>query len=234
MATTIIDMPPGLRCCCGSSDCAYLAHNGRLLDGLERHVSQAAQLGQALLVRHEEYVADSERERNYMMATIDRLEEEKLELEASNAQSIKANRDLLDRLEHLNEAVADSDAHIQALTDTLRSTEEELERLSLLAARTQLLEKQLSDLEQEQSLLQLNFDAKLVDESTAVQRWKTAENTIVDLQYQIDRIEKEAREERERHVQVVARMERKMAVEGELNTAAGRLKGKGIARQGWY
>jgi hypothetical protein len=37
---------PGLRCCCGSHDCAFLAHNGRLLEGLERDVSKAAQLGQ--------------------------------------------------------------------------------------------------------------------------------------------------------------------------------------------
>jgi hypothetical protein len=181
---------------------------------------------QALLVRHEAYVADSERDRRQMVATIENLEKEKLELEAKNAQTIKANRELLDRLEHLNDAVVDSDAQIQALTDTLRSTEEELERLSSLAARTQLLEQQLIELEREQSQLQSSFDAKLVDERTAIQRWKTAERTIGDLQDQIDRIEKEAREERERHVEVVARMERRMAVEGELNTAAGRLKAK--------
>jgi chromosome segregation ATPase len=181
---------------------------------------------QALLVRHEAYVADSERERKQMIATIEKLEQEKLDLEAKNAQTIKANRDLLDRLEHLNDAVASSDAHIQALSDTLRSTEDEIERLSALAARTQLLEQQLMDLEKEQLQLQSNLDAKLVDERTAIQRWKTAERTIGDLQDQIDRIEKEAREERERHVEVVARMERRMAVEGELNTAAGRLKAK--------
>ncbi|KAH7086520.1 hypothetical protein FB567DRAFT_72757 [Paraphoma chrysanthemicola] len=217
---------PGPRCCCGNTDCVFLAHNGRLLDGLEHNVNKAAQLGQALLVRHEAYVADSERERREMMATIENLEKEKLELEAKNAQTIKANRELLDRLERLNDAVIDSDAQIQALTDTLRSTEEELDRLSSLAARTQLLEQQLIDLEREQSHLQSSFDAKLVDERTAIQRWKNAERTIGDLQDQIDRIEREAREERKRHVEVVARMERRMAVEGELNTAAGRLKAK--------
>ncbi|KAF1851542.1 uncharacterized protein K460DRAFT_391796 [Cucurbitaria berberidis CBS 394.84] len=202
------------------------AHNGKLLEGLERDVSRAAQLGQALLVRHEAYVADSERERKQMVTTIETLEKEKLDLEAKNAQTIKANRDLLDRLEYLNDAVLNSDAHIHALTDTLRSTEEELERLSSLAAQTQMLEKQLLDLEREQSQLQSNLDAKLVDERTAIQRWKMAERTIGDLQDQIDRIEKEAREERKRHVEVVARMERRMAVEGELNTAADRLKAK--------
>jgi hypothetical protein len=188
---------------------------------------------QALLIRHEAYVADSERERRQMVATIDQLEKEKLELEAKNAQTIKANRDLLDQLESLNDAVTCSDAEIQALTDTLRSTEEELGRLSSLAAQTQLLEQQLIDLEREQAQLQSNIDAKLVDERTAIQRWKTAERTIGDLQDQIDRIEREAREERQRHVEVVARMERRMAVEGELNTAATRLKAKaGQDKQG--
>jgi hypothetical protein len=181
---------------------------------------------QALLIRHEAYVADSERERKQMLERIESLEQEKLDLEAKNAQTIKANRDLLDQLESLNDAVSNSDAHIQALTDTLRSTEEELERLSSLAAQTQLLEQQLIDLEREQLQIQSSFDAKLVDERAAIQRWKNAERTIGDLQDQIDRIEKEAREERARHVEVVACMERRMVVESELNTAAGRLKAK--------
>jgi len=181
---------------------------------------------QNLLYRHEAYVADSERERREMVATIESLERDKMELEAQNAQTIKANRDLLDQLETLNSAVADSDASIQALEDTLRSAEQEIERLNTLAARTRVLEQQLIDLEREQSLLQTSLDNKLVDERTAIQRWKNAERTIGDLQDQIDRIEREAREERERHVEVVARMERRMAVEGELNTAAGRLKAK--------
>ncbi|KAI5367077.1 hypothetical protein J4E82_010820 [Alternaria postmessia] len=217
---------PGPRCCCGSQDCAFLAHNGRLLEGLERDVSKAAQLGQALLVRHEAYVADSERERKEMLHTIDTLEKDKIELEAKNAQTIKANRDLLDQLEQLNSAVAESDAHIRALEDTLRSTEDEIDRLSSLAARTQLLERQLIDLEREQSQLQSSLDAKLVDERTAIQRWKVAERTIGDLQDQIDRIEKESRAERQRHMEVVARMERRMAVEENLHSAAGRLKAK--------
>jgi hypothetical protein len=281
--TTIAGSSSIPQCCCGSSDCAFLAHSGRLLEGLERDVSRAAQLGQvrtclsvvvdamavpalytvepprytmskgqpeelrtrtaaaimcfdeapcltfalqALLVRHETYVADSERERKHMLSTIESLEQEKLSLEARNAQTIKENRQLLDRLEQLNEAVALSDAHVQALTDTLQSTEEEIQRLSSLAARTQSLERQLLDLEREQSQLQTSLDLKTGDEKTALQRWRRAEATIADLQDQIDRIEKESREECERHVEVVARMERRMAVEGELTTTAGGLKAK--------
>lgn len=171
---------------------------------------------QALLVRHEAYVADSERERRHMLTTIDHLEKEKLQLEEQNAQTIKANRDLLNRLEELNDKVASSESHVHALEDTLHSTEEELQRLSSLTARTQMLETQLLELEREQSQIQTTLDLKITDEKTAVQRWKRAEKIIADLQDQIDRIEKESREERERHVEIVARMERRMAVDGEL------------------
>ncbi|KAF2470988.1 uncharacterized protein BDR25DRAFT_314160 [Lindgomyces ingoldianus] len=214
------------RCCCGSQNCAFLAHNSSLLEGLERDVHKAAQLGQALLVRHEAYVADSERERRQMTATIESLEKEKFELEQRNAQTIKANRDLLDQLEQLNDAVVQSDAEVRALTDTLHSTEEEIQRLSSLAARTQSLEAQLIDLEREQAHLQGALDSKIGDERTAMQRWRRAEKTIGDLQDQMDRIEQEARHERERHEEIVSRMERRMAVGGELATAAGRLKAK--------
>jgi hypothetical protein len=46
METSSASSIPGPRCCCGSADCVYLAHNGRLLEGLEHNVSRAAQLGQ--------------------------------------------------------------------------------------------------------------------------------------------------------------------------------------------
>lgn len=215
-----------LRCCCGSPNCAFLAHSGKLLERVERDVDQAARMGQALLIRHEAYVADSERERQRMTASIEALEREKLELEQRNAETIQANRALLDQLERLNSAVASSDVQIQSLTDALHQSEEEIARLSILAARTQSLEQQLIDLEREQAALEGKLESKIGDERTALQRWRRAEKTIGDLQDQIDRIEAEASEERERHMEIIARMERRMAVEGELATAAGRLKAK--------
>lgn len=45
-------IPPSypLRCCCGRLDCAYLQHNNAALEGLERDVATAAQLGQVRAV----------------------------------------------------------------------------------------------------------------------------------------------------------------------------------------
>ncbi|KAF2839297.1 hypothetical protein M501DRAFT_1003875 [Patellaria atrata CBS 101060] len=218
------------RCCCGNEDCPYIVSNGKLLEGLEQDVQTAAQLGQALLLRHESCMAESEKERELMTTSIERLEEEKRDLEIRNARTIEENRSLLDQLEGLNNAVAESDEHIKALEATLHATQLELQRLTVLAARTESLEKQLTDLENEQAQLQNSFVDSVEAERSAIQRWRRAERTIVELQDQIDRIEKEAREDRERHVEVVGRMERRRAVERELETAAGRLKGTAAAK----
>src|SRR6266702_5135577 len=158
---------------------------------------------QALLVRHEAYMTDAEQERFLMTATIETLEQQKRELEERNTQTVEENRKLLDQLEGLNDAVAESDAQVKSLTSTLQSTQEELQRLFILAARTENLENQLAQLERDQAQLQDTLTASMEDERTAMQRWKKAERTIGDLQDQIDRIEREAREERERHVEVV-------------------------------
>src|SRR4051812_48853876 len=108
---------------------------------------------QALLVRHEAYMVDAERDRLEMSAKIEKLETDKRELEAENAKTIEENRGLLDQLEGLNGTVAESEAHIKALEATLQSTHQELRRLEGLAARTHDLEVQLAQLEQEQEVL---------------------------------------------------------------------------------
>jgi len=180
---------------------------------------------QALLVRHEAYMVDAERDRAEMGAKIEKLETDKRELEAVNAKTIEENRTLLDQLEGMNSTVSESEAHIKALEATLQSTHQELRRLEDLASRTLELEMQLASLEQEQVMLQRTIVTTEAEERSAMQRWKTAERHLLDLQDQLERIERETREERERHVEVLGRMERQRAVERELDTAAGRLKG---------
>ncbi|KAK0870323.1 hypothetical protein LTR87_013339 [Friedmanniomyces endolithicus] len=216
---------PRAACCCGNEGCAYLRQNTSALEAVERDVRTAAQLGQALILRHEAYIADSERERKAMTAHVEHLESEKLSLEQKNATVIAENRDLLDQLEAINNAVTDSDAHVTSLQATLQSTQLELQKLSKLAARTERLEQQLHDYELEQAAWESSIEAQEQSEKSAVRRWQHAERSLADMQEQIERIEREAREEKERHVEVVGRLERRHEVERELTTAAGRLKG---------
>ena len=174
-------------------------------------------------------MAEAEAERSKMAASIDKLEKDKKEVEAANAQTIEENRYLLDQLEEINGTVANADAEISSLKITLESTRKELDRLTALAAKTSQLEAQLAAMEKEQDELQKQLESTEDMERTAIQRWKGAERTIGSLQDQIDRIEREANEERARHAEVVARFERRRAVERELESAAGRLKGAAAA-----
>lgn len=184
---------------------------------------------QALLVRHEQYMHDAERDRLDLSSKIEKLESDKKELESRNAKTIEENRELLDQLETLNGTVLDSESHTKSLEATLQSTHQEIRRLERLASRTHDLEVQLAALEQEQDVLQRAIVTTEAQERSAIQRWKTAERKLFDLQEQLEKIEREAREERERHVEVLGRMERQRAVERELDTASGRLKNAAAA-----
>ncbi|KAL2798553.1 hypothetical protein BJX66DRAFT_34661 [Aspergillus keveii] len=219
-----------LHCCCGRKECAYLQNNHVALEGLEKDLETAARLGQALLHRHESYMAEAEEDRRRLFASIDNLEREKRQVQAENARIVEENRSLLEQLDGLNKAVADSDAHAKTLTAALESSEAELRNLTASAARAADLEAQLAHMEEEQSKLQETLLMAQEDSKSSMQRWKKAECTLRDLHDQVDRIEKEAREERERHTELVQRMERRRAVERELEGAAGRLKGAAAAQ----
>lgn len=186
---------------------------------------------QALLHRHESYMAEAEEDRHRLLANIESLEREKRQAQAENARIVEENRGLLEQLDGLNQAVADSDSHAKSLTVSLENAEAEIRKLTASAARAADLEAQLAQMEVEQLKLQESLLSAQEDSKSAVQRWKNAECTLRDLHDQVDRIEKEAREERDRHSDLVQRMERRRAVERELDGAAGRLKGAAAAQE---
>ncbi|KAI1099191.1 hypothetical protein F4804DRAFT_92705 [Jackrogersella minutella] len=185
---------------------------------------------QALLARHEAYMADAERDRIELTDRIEQLEVDNKELEAKNARTIEENRNLLDQLETLNTTVVDSEGRITSLEATLLSSQQAVRRLEGETARAASLERQLAALEQEQAELQSNLILSREEARSAVSRWKRAERGINDLQEQLERMEREAKEEREYHVEMMGRIERQREMEKELNTAAGRLKGAAAAK----
>ncbi|KAI0880610.1 uncharacterized protein GGS22DRAFT_174339 [Annulohypoxylon maeteangense] len=222
--------PGPMKCCCGSVECVFLRHNCSVLASVEKDVHTAARMGQALLARHEAYMADAERDRTELTARIEQLEVDNKELEIRNARTIEENRNLLDQLETLNTTVVDSEGRITSLEATLLSSQQAVRRLEGETARAAALERQLAALEQEQAELQSCLSMSREEARSAVSRWKRAERGINDLQEQLERMEKEAKEEREYHVEVMGRIERQREMEKELNTAAGRLKGAAAAK----
>ncbi|OTA88310.1 hypothetical protein M434DRAFT_80454 [Hypoxylon sp. CO27-5] len=219
-----------MKCCCGSVECVFLRHNCSVLASVEKDVHTAARMGQALLARHEAYMADAERDRTELTARIEQLEVENKELETANARTIEENRNLLDQLEALNATVIDSEGRITSLEATLLSSQQTVRRLEGETARAAALERQLAALEQEQAELQSHLSLSREEARSAVSRWKRAERGINDLQEQLERMEREAKEEREHHIEMMSRIERQREMEKELNTAAGRLKGAAAAK----
>ncbi|TWU70947.1 hypothetical protein ED733_002483 [Metarhizium rileyi] len=214
-----------LHCCCGIDECVLLRRNCSVLDSVEKDVRTAAQLGQALLARHEAYVADAERERVELNARIDRLEMDKRELEAENESKINQNRDLLEQLEALNNTLTDSDAKIKSLESSLLSSHQAVRFLEASADRAADAERHIAILEDEQVKLLNDIRNTKEDARSHAQRFNQAQRGILDMQDQLDRLEEEARQERQRHAEAMERMERQREIEKQLDTAAGRLKG---------
>lgn len=175
-------------------------------------------------------MANAKRDRLELTSRIEQLEMDNRELEAKNAHYIESNRELLDQLETLNSTVADSEGRIRSLEATLLSSQQAIRRLEGETLRAESLERELEFLEQEQADLQTNLATTHEEARSAMARWKRAERGIVNLQDQLERMEYESKLERERHAEMVGRMEKQCEVEKELNTAAGRLKGAAAAR----
>ncbi|OAQ96490.1 hypothetical protein LLEC1_05901, partial [Akanthomyces lecanii] len=219
-----------LQCCCGRALCPAVRRNTNLIETVERDAHTAAQLGQALLARHEAYKADAERDRLELTTRIARLEMENRVLEAANAAKIQENRALLDQLETLNTTVSDADAKIRLLETNLLSSNQSVRRLESTAARAADAERHLSMLEQEQDRLHEELRSTREDARSHALRFKEAQRGLTDMHDQLDRLEAEASQERERHADIVTRMERQRDVEKQLGAAAGRLKGAAATR----
>ncbi|KAG6024316.1 hypothetical protein E4U40_003384 [Claviceps sp. LM458 group G5] len=216
---------PSLNCCCGSHGCSLLRRNYSILGSVEKDVHTAAQLGQAILARHETFMADAERERLDLNERIERLEMDKHNLEIENANTVEENRGLLEQLEALNHSLSDSDVKIKNLESSLLSAQQAVRRLEAAANRAQDAERHLAALEEETDKLLTELRASKEDHRTQIQRYKEAQRELMDMQDQLERIEIEARQERQHYAETVERLERQREIEKQLDAAAGRLKG---------
>ena len=180
---------------------------------------------QALLARHESYVAESQQEHARLDARIAQLEVERTTLQTANERIVAENKELLSKLEILNDSYKVSDNTVKTLEALLRDTEIEVRRLNGLARRAEDLDARVQEMDrQRMELMQKLTDTETESRSTLA-RWRESERKVKQLELELQKIEWEARMDRDKHDEIVARLERERVLERELGGAEGRLKG---------
>lgn len=180
---------------------------------------------QALLSRHESYVAETQLENDNLNAKIAALEAERTTLQSANEKIVAENRSLLTKLDTLNKSYTESDETVKSLEALLKDTELEVRRLNALSRRAEELEAQVHDMERESLQMSQKLDESQQESKSALTRWRESEKRLRALEMELEKIEWEAKREMERHDELVARLERERALERELGGAEGRLKG---------
>ena len=175
---------------------------------------------QALLSRHESHIQSSRLEHEALQSQVLTLESEKTRLQSVNERLIDENRDLLDQLETLNGRLGDSEVAVKNLETTLSTMQHETRRLNAMAVRAEALEKQLVDMEIDRLRLSDKLAVGIENEKSALDRWREAEDRVRELCVEVERIELEAQQDKQRHEELMSRIQR----ERQLGSSEGRLK----------
>lgn len=151
---------------------------------------------QALLVRHETYVAESEEERATLRTTVASLTDDNERLQSEREALTAHNKSLLCQVDIANNATAQSDIHIASLQTTLLSAETELIKLDDLVRRTAQLEHELEQHELDRAAINSTLALRTQQEQLATERWQTAEKNINTLEQRLRAIEADAKFEK--------------------------------------
>ena len=153
---------------------------------------------QALLTRHESYVAESQQEHTRLDAKIAQLEVDRTALQNANERMVAENKELLSKLETLNDSYKASDNTVKTLEALLHDTEMEVRRLNRLARRAEDLGIRVQEMDKQRAeLMQRLADGETESRSTLT-RWRESERKVKQLELEVQKIEWEARMDREK------------------------------------
>lgn len=161
---------------------------------------------QALFQRYGEYVEDAERDRSEMVLKLQTLEFEKQQVEQQNVQILEDNRELLKQLQSLNRYITASDEQIKKLTDMLEGAEGDMRRMATASSRVDDLETHIDMMQAEGSELCRELEAVKEDRLYAITRWKDAESHLKFVKDELEKVERDAVEEREQHAEAIERI----------------------------
>lgn len=169
--------------------CARCSTHENTIATLEKQVKTAAELGQALLVRYEDYVASAEETKKALLSQLSSMEQS-LKSATSETATVKSNNSqLVKQLSNVSESLFVSEAKVEQLTRTLQDQHSQLAKINNHAARTTGLESQISILESTRDNLQQELQMAIKERKLAESRWRKTERLLEKLTFQYECLE---------------------------------------------
>lgn len=164
----------------------------KTISTLETQLKTAAELGQAILVRHQDYIATAENEKAERISTINTLKERINLANFDISKSTASNAQLVKQVSVVSESLFVSEAKVEQLTRTLQDQHSQLVKANNSAAKTESLESQISILESARETLQQECQMAVREKRLAEARWRKTERKLEKLTVQYERLEEEA------------------------------------------
>ncbi|KZT29451.1 hypothetical protein NEOLEDRAFT_1056746 [Neolentinus lepideus HHB14362 ss-1] len=197
------DPPAALSCCCGNAECDNVKEWMRCKSKLEGRLTLSAEVGQALLRRHEVYVRRNEPSQASELEDEDEIDPRtREELESRVSFLVKENAVLEKRLAHsmVNSEVVESSnkTALQELTDARA----EISRLQAQHARSVGWDTRLAVIAQEKDDLQQERDSEAHRARMAEVRLAALKEKSTKLQLEVRRLYKELEKQRSHRLEL--------------------------------
>jgi hypothetical protein len=169
--------------------CKCFASQSKIIARLQYDLRTAAEVGTALVERHQQLIESSDREKTAMQKEIDLLIEGLDDVRTKNDGLLQENSDLIEELQILNSGMQESDERIDSLTEALSFAKERIMRLNGFQLHSRGLESQLAAVEAAREALSEELSIAHKDKRVAETRWRKTENVLENLVSQYEHLE---------------------------------------------
>jgi hypothetical protein len=178
-----------ISCHCVNGPCGCFVALSCRVEMLQQDLNTAAEVGQALLEQHQEYVSKSQQEELRMEREIKTLSAELEAVAHSNETLLTHNAELLQQIHDTSDALEQSDSKLEQLECHLDASKQRIVKLNTYLIQTRALESQVAMLESMRESLQYDLTAVNKDKSLAELRWRKAERALDNLTQQYKQLE---------------------------------------------
>lgn len=169
------------------SDCTECANRLKTIQTLKKQVKTAAEVGRALLIRHEDYIAETEKSKQ---VEHDKLASSEAQLQTALEETTALKSTELEKqLNDASESLFISDAKVEQLTLTVQEQQSQLAKASHHANRIKSQDDQISKLESARDNLQQELQIANKERKMAETRWRKTERLLETLTVQYEKLE---------------------------------------------